>query len=69
MHVEHFLPVAMIFSFVYSVTIFVQQIVYEKEKRLKEVKLSFITDRRILKDVFFGLKEKVSFLVLIKLFG
>ncbi|XP_076818416.1 ATP-binding cassette sub-family A member 2-like isoform X1 [Clavelina lepadiformis] len=37
MNLEHILPLAMIISWVYTVAMFVQHIVYEKERRLKEV--------------------------------
>jgi len=37
MDLEHIMPLAMIFSWVYTVAMLVQHIVYEKEQRLKEV--------------------------------
>lgn len=35
--IEHVMPLCMAISWVYSVAMLVQNVVYEKEKRLKEV--------------------------------
>ena len=37
MNLGHIMPLAMVISWVYTVAMFVQHIVYEKEQRLKEV--------------------------------
>ena len=40
--IEHVMPLTLTISWVYTVAMLVQGIVYEKEQRLKEVKQTFV---------------------------
>jgi len=47
--IEHVMPLCLTISWVYTVAMLVQSIVYEKEQRLKEVIVSRLCDRLILR--------------------
>lgn len=45
--IEHVMPLCLTISWVYTVAMLVQSIVYEKEQRLKEVQCSFLVSRYV----------------------